>query len=147
MKRQMTPGETLREFCRAWFVQRDAERTLAFLTEDVGFVGTGTDEMASGRQQMAGYLAQDIREIPEPFECELSPIYEQPVADGIYNMSADLTLKNSKYTWYLRAFFTLVLSGEEWLVMWQSRPAARRTRSIIRGHWSWNIPADCARSF
>ena len=116
MKRQMTPGETLREFCRTWFVQRDAERTLAFLTEDVGFVGTGTDEMASGRQQMAGYLAQDIREIPEPFECELSPIYEQPVADGIYNMSADLTLKNSKYTWYLRAFFTLVLSGEEWLV-------------------------------
>jgi len=112
----MTPGETLREFCRTWFVQRDAERTLAFLTEDVGFVGTGTDEMASGRQQMAGYLAQDIREIPEPFECELSPIYEQPVADGIYNMSADLTLKNSKYTWYLRAFFTLVLSGEEWLV-------------------------------
>ena len=50
MKRQMTPGETLREFCRTWFVQRDAERTLAFLTEDVGFVGTGTDEMASGRQ-------------------------------------------------------------------------------------------------
>lgn len=31
-------------------------------------------------------------------------------------MSADLTLKNSKYTWYLRAFFTLVLSGGEWLV-------------------------------
>mgnify|MGYP000647616150 FL=1 len=116
MKRQMTPGETLREFCRTWFVKRDAEGTLAFLTEDVGFVGTGADEMASGRQQMAGYLAQDIREIPEPFECDLSPIYEQPVSDGIYNMSADLTLKNSKYTWYLRAFFTLVLSGGEWLV-------------------------------
>ena len=99
MKRQMTPGETLREFCRTWFVKRDAEGTLAFLTEDVGFVGTGADEMASGRQQMAGYLAQDIREIPEPFECDLSPIYEQPVSDGIYNMSADLTLKNSKYTW------------------------------------------------
>lgn len=66
MKRQMTPGETLREFCRTWFVKRDAEGTLAFLTEDVGFVGTGADEMASGRQQMAGYLAQDIREIPEP---------------------------------------------------------------------------------
>lgn len=60
MKRQMTPGETLREFCRTWFVKRDAEGTLAFLTEDVGFVGTGADEMASGRQQMAGYLAQDI---------------------------------------------------------------------------------------
>lgn len=149
MKRQMTPGETLREFCRTWFVKRDAEGTLAFLTEDVGFVGTGADEMASGRQQMAGYLAQDIREIPEPFECDLSPIYEQPVSDGIYNMSADLTLKNSKYTWYLRAFFTLVLSGENgWsrVFMWQSLPAARRTRSIIREHWSWNIPADCARS-
>ena len=48
MKRQMTPGETLREFCRTWFVKRDAEGTLAFLTEDVGFVGTGADEMASG---------------------------------------------------------------------------------------------------
>ena len=56
MKRQMTPGETLREFCRTWFVKRDAEGTLAFLTEDVGFVGTGADEMASGRQRWPDIL-------------------------------------------------------------------------------------------
>ena len=58
-------------------------------------MGTGTDEMASGRQQMAGYLAQDIREIPEPFECELSPSMNSLWLMGSYNMSADLTLKNS----------------------------------------------------
>lgn len=28
MKRQMTPGETLREFCRTWFEQRDAQGPL-----------------------------------------------------------------------------------------------------------------------
>ena len=125
MKRQMTPGETLREFCRTWFVQRDAQGTLAFMTEDVGFAGTGADELANGKEQMAGYLAQDIREIPEPFDCVLYPVCEQPVADGVYNVSADLTLRNSKYTWYLKAFFTLVESGGAWLV-----------KSIIPRPWS-----------
>ena len=62
------------------------------------------------------YIMKGEMCIRDSFECDLSPIYEQPVSDGIYNMSADLTLKNSKYTWYLRAFFTLVLSGGEWLV-------------------------------
>lgn len=139
MKRQMTPGETLREFCRTWFVQRDAQGTLAFMTEDVGFAGTGADELANGKEQMAGYLAQDIREIPEPFDCVLSPVCEQPVADGVYNVSADLTLRNSKYTWYLKAFlpwWSQEAHGWSKAFMWQSRPAARGTQSIIPRPWS-----------
>lgn len=64
-------------------------------------------------------------------------------------MSADLTLKNSKYTWYLRAFFTLVLSGGEWLVksFHVAEPASsQKDAEHYRERWSWNIPADCARS-
>ena len=75
-------------------------------------------------------------QIPEPLNDELSPIYEQPVADGIYNMSADLTLKNSKYTWYLRAFFILLCPGKNgWsrVFMWQSRTSSQKDRGALSG--------------
>lgn len=116
MNSQMTPRETLQEFCRSWFEKRDLDGTLAFLTEDIGFVGTGANEHAQGKAQMAEYLTQDIREIPEPFECRLSPIYDQPITDQVYNISTELTLRNSRYSWYLRAFFTMVRTEGRWLI-------------------------------
>ena len=35
MRRQMTAIETIREFCRVWFEERDWKKTVEYLTEDV----------------------------------------------------------------------------------------------------------------
>ena len=48
MKSTMTAWETLLEFCRAWFEQRNAEEAHAFLADEVCFVGTGENEFANG---------------------------------------------------------------------------------------------------
>ena len=50
MRRQMTAIETIREFCRVWFEERDWKKTVEYLTEDVTFVGTGEHESARGKE-------------------------------------------------------------------------------------------------
>lgn len=53
----MTPGETAYGSSAAHGLKiANAERTLAFLTEDVGFSTEQTKWPVEGRQQMAGYL-------------------------------------------------------------------------------------------
>ena len=89
--------ETIQEFCHRWFELRDPEGAARFLTEDIDFVGTGNNEFARGIDEMREYLHQDIREIPEPFVCEWSAIYEQAVTENVYNLSVNMSLKNSTY--------------------------------------------------
>ena len=114
MNIQMTAGEALQAFCRAWFVERDVEAAMAFIREDVDFVGTGIGESARGRDEMLSYLRQDMLEIPEPFTLLLTEINEQVIAEHVRNLSAEVTLKNSVYTWHVRGFFTMVMEGEGW---------------------------------
>ena len=52
MNIQMTAGEALQAFCRAWFVERDVEAAMAFIREDVDFEGTAIGESARGRDEM-----------------------------------------------------------------------------------------------
>lgn len=108
--------EAVRSFCGTWFERRDAEGTLAFLSEEVRFVGTGENEFAQGKEEMAAYLRQDIREIPEPFACVLSVIHQMELAEGLYSLSAELYLKNTLYTWHLRGFFILAETEGQWRI-------------------------------
>ena len=70
MEKPVTGSGLIKSFCRAWFALRDPVAAVAFLTDDVCFTGTGRNESACGKQQMAEYLKQDIREISEPFSIE-----------------------------------------------------------------------------
>ena len=113
----MTASETVRSFCHTWFVARDAAGTAEFLAEDVDFVGTGEDEFAHSKKEMAAYLQTDIGELTESFACELKEIREQQIAGGVCNLAMELKLKNRQYRWNLRAFFTLCKQCEgRWLI-------------------------------
>ncbi|WP_455619500.1 response regulator [Eisenbergiella sp.] len=116
MNNQMTAGEALQAFCRAWFVERDVEAAMAFIREDVDFTGTGIGEAARGREEMLTYLRQDMQEIPEPFTLLLTEVYEQLIAEHVRNLSAKVTLKNSMYTWHVRGFFTMIMEEEGWKI-------------------------------
>lgn len=109
MKDIIAVEKTVRAFCNTWFERRDLDGTINFLTEDVNFIGTGEDEFAQGKEEMSAYLRQDIGEIHEPFSCGFSLINWQLLAKNVYRLSAELTLKNTLYTWRLRGFFTVCL--------------------------------------
>ena len=112
MRRQMTAIETIREFCRVWFEERDWKKTVEYLTEDVTFVGTGEHESARGKEAMAAYLREDILEIPEPFDLDFTVIHQQPIREDVVSLSFEIVLKNTVYIWRLRCFFTLVEAAE-----------------------------------
>ncbi len=118
MGRDVTAEESVAAFCKCWFEARDAEAAAAFLDEYVDFVGTGWDESASGRTAMTDYIRTDIQSFAEPFRCVLSFLHGQPIGPCVYSLSAELTLKNTHYTWHLRGFFTLAreTEGAPWLI-------------------------------
>lgn len=109
-------NQTIRQFCRCWFELRDAGLAEEFLADDIHFVGTGEQEYADGREDMARYLREDIREIPEPFQVDFSVLNEQQLGENVYVMSAAFSLKNSVYAWHLRCFFVLKQQKGRWLV-------------------------------
>lgn len=108
--------EAVKKFCHTWFEQRDIEGTLAFMTDDIDFIGSGEDEAAQGKEEMEAYINQDIKQLPEPFECSTSVIYQHFITDTVCNLSLEVQLKNSLYSWRLRAFFTLVQEEGKWLI-------------------------------
>ena len=116
MNEQTSVWNIVQEFCRAWFEERDIEKTARYLTEDVKFVGTGKCEFAGNREEMTEYLCEDIREIPEPFAYKLEVIQGQAVTEAVYSLSLEMMLSNTLYKWHLRGFFTLICTEGGWLI-------------------------------
>lgn len=82
----------MREFCRYWLENRDTGAA-ALLSNDIDFVGAGEKKFAQGKIEMAKYLRQDIREIPELFICERLVIHKQQVTERVCTLSTGITLK------------------------------------------------------
>ena len=104
-------GAVVENFCQAWFHDRDWAAARACLAPDVIFVGTGDGERALNIGEMDAYLREDIAQITEPFQCLFQALDGRMVVDGVCNLSADMTLKNSLYAWRLRGFFILAQDG------------------------------------
>ena len=68
----------LDEFFRSYLVERDIEKTLAFVTEDVYSIGTGENEVAVGREQLEGLLRMEIEAMPEPIAYQILEYREKP---------------------------------------------------------------------
>ena len=117
MNGRLTSAETVKEFCRSWFEERDASGALIYILDDVDFVGTGEREYACGKEELDRYIRQDIEQMPEPFDCRLTIRRDQEIAERVNNLSIEMTLTNSLYSWSLRATFTLVQNeGGNWMI-------------------------------
>lgn len=109
-------NQTVRMFCRTWFVLRDVEKAAEFLTQDVQFAGTKEKVYASGKKEVLQYLSEDIQEIPAPFEIEYISIQEQQPSDTVYTLTGELTIRNTISFWHLRASFTLCSKDARWFI-------------------------------
>ena len=54
------PRETLERFFDAYLTQRDLEKSLSFLTEDVYSLGTGEHEIAADKQALAVLMREEF---------------------------------------------------------------------------------------
>lgn len=103
----------VRQFCCAWFEERNFVDTAKFLAEDIGFIGTGVSEIVRGKMAMEEYIRKDIEQIPEPFHLNLSLIHQFELAQHVWEVSVELTMQNTMYTWYLRSTFVIVKNEQE----------------------------------
>ena len=56
---------------------------MLFLQMTSLFIGTGEEEAAHGKKEMAEYIAQDIQEIPEPFAVGVTIVHEQRLGEDL----------------------------------------------------------------
>lgn len=108
--------DTVKNFCRCWFEERDLAGAASYLAEDITFVGTGKAEDANGKTAMLDYLRRDIAEIREPFQVIYGDSYEQELESGVSLAVMDFNLNNQTYTWNLRAVFALTLQDGVWMI-------------------------------
>ncbi|MCQ5130401.1 PAS domain-containing protein [Butyricicoccus faecihominis] len=79
MMQSGTATAFVRSFFDAYLLRRDLKQTLAYLTEEVQWLGTGKSEMACGRRQVEEILRAEFAEMPDPCEIEYEKMEE---ADG-----------------------------------------------------------------
>lgn len=108
--------DTVKDFCQAWFVERDVEKAVLYLSDDVTFAGTAAHEQANGKVEMRAYICQDIAEIPVPFTLSYCADNEQDIAPGVCVVTLNQAFCNQWYTWRLRLDYVLSLANGRWLI-------------------------------
>lgn len=116
MKENAGAMEQAREFFRVWLCRRDPEAASRYLSDDIGFVGTGSGEEASGFAAMREYLIEDCRQEPEPFHIIFLHPWEQAGAEGCACVKLEVLLQNKQYSWRLRFSLLLRLEGGCWRI-------------------------------
>ena len=123
----------LDEFFRSYLVERDIEKTLAFVTEDVYSIGTGENEVAVGREQLEGLLRMEIEAMPEPIAYQILEYREKPEGEdaGTCFCQVRTTPERDLESWYFIRLVFLPPSGEWRADGWRvpctcRRPAGRR---------------------
>lgn len=91
-------ADTVRRFFDAYLVKRDTEGTLACVTDDVHWIGTGKQERSYGREQARQALFSEFAQAPEPCRIEYEELDEKLISAhcgvvlltaGVYSVSGD----------------------------------------------------------
>ena len=56
----------LKHFFQSYLTERNIEKTLSLVTDDIYSLGTGDNEIAVNKEQFAALLKQEIALIPDP---------------------------------------------------------------------------------
>lgn len=60
--------QLLKDFCKCDFVDRNVERSLAFLTDDIYWFGTSDHEDVHNIMEARSYIQKEIRDMPSPYK-------------------------------------------------------------------------------
>ena len=72
----------LEDFLKAYLVERDAERSLSFLSRDISWYGTGENEDVQGLEQARQFFENELKVTPEAFQMKLVHRLDQSLPDG-----------------------------------------------------------------
>lgn len=111
----------LEEFFRHYLTERDLEKTLALLSEEVISIGTGEHEIARNKAELHQLMEQEFEALPGPLRYELYNYVEIPCNDTVYsvfaNLRAILEVEGEDVVMDTRLTCTWVKQQEQWKIV------------------------------
>ena len=83
--------EALDQFFHTYLVERDLEKTLSLLTEDLYSLGTGAEEVAVSQAEFAALLREQFSALPGPIHYQISRYHEKERAPGLWDCLCQMT--------------------------------------------------------
>ena len=83
---------TLNQFFRHYLIERDAEKALAMLSDQVYSIGAGEDEIAIGKQAFRTLLQSELRSLPEPITFRITQFNQRQRMPGCWHCYCQVEL-------------------------------------------------------
>lgn len=81
------------KFFRNYLTERDLEKTLENLTDNVITIGTGEQEIGRGKEGFRQLLLQELEELPEPMKYEIFDYMEMECGENVHSVLAQLRVE------------------------------------------------------
>ena len=98
----------LKHFFQSYLTERNIEKTLSLVTDDIYSLGTGDNEIAVNKEQFAALLKQEIALIPDPIVYRIRDYTEKQLSDGCWecfcNMETSIEQHEDHPVWYCTRF-------------------------------------------
>lgn len=109
------------QFFSYYLTERNIEKTLSMLSEEVYSIGTGDGEVAVGKSEFRRLLEEEIHTHPEPFQFEMSDYTEKKRADNcwdsLFNISVIFLISEGvRGQYHLRVTANLHWDGCDYII-------------------------------
>lgn len=106
---------TIKEFCFAWFKQRNLLEAIQYLSEDVSFVGIGEGETIQGLCEFKKYIKQNMEENKSSFKIEFITEQENYITADTGIGILEFYIKSDNYKLHIYGTFTLT-KEKRWMI-------------------------------
>lgn len=76
----------LKEFLDCYMVERNTEKLLSLLADEIDYLGTYGDEVVNGKAEFHQLLKRELDVIAEPMEYNITSVSGKEIGDGIWNI-------------------------------------------------------------
>lgn len=82
--------QALNQFFRYYLVDRNIERALSVVTEDIYSLGTGVHEVALNKDELRELMIKEITSMPHSINYKIKNYHEKKESDKVYNCFCDV---------------------------------------------------------
>ena len=94
--------DSVEAFFKSCLVEKDVEKTLSFVADDIYSLGTGAHDIATNKEEYKNLLIKDFNLNSKPMSFEIINYTEKNLAEGIITCICDVNIKTIIYNNLLR---------------------------------------------
>lgn len=87
-----TAYDTVKQFFDYYLTERNIDKVLSIVSDDIYSLGTGEDEIAIGKDEFAKLLQHEIKTLPTPIKYEIKNYHDKSKIDGCFDCFCNMKL-------------------------------------------------------